>query len=136
MEDRLFAKQLATCSSERPIFITSLPRAGTTLVLEILARHPDLATHTYRDMPFVMAPVLWDQISGGFRKKADPKERAHGDGMEVGYDSPEAFEEILWKAHWPGRFKGESIPLWGADDETGEFRKLLSAQMRKVIARR
>jgi len=39
----------------RPIFITSLPRAGTTLLLEVLARVVSVATHTYRDMPFVRA---------------------------------------------------------------------------------
>jgi hypothetical protein len=136
LEKGMFGPRFRDVPVERPIFITSLPRAGTTLLLEILARHPDLATHTYRDMPFVMTPVLWDQVSRGFRKKADPKERAHGDGMEVGYDSPEAFEEILWKAHWPGRFKGGEIPLWGADQEAAEFRKLLSAQMQKIIALR
>ena len=29
-------------------------------------------------------------------------ERAHGDGMTIGYDSHEAFEEVLWRAFWPG----------------------------------
>ncbi|CAB5122786.1 hypothetical protein D3OALGA1CA_2685 [Olavius algarvensis associated proteobacterium Delta 3] len=84
-----------------PIFITSLPRAGTTLMLEVLHRFPNLATHTYRDMPFVMAPILWSRLSGSFKKNAELRERAHGDGMNIGYDSPEAFEEVLWRTFWP-----------------------------------
>jgi hypothetical protein len=136
VERGMYASRFRNVPVERPIFITSLPRAGTTLLLEILARHPDLATYTYRDMPFVMAPILWHQLSRGFRKGVELKERAHGDGMEVGYDSPEAFEEVLWKAFWPERFKGETIPLWGAHEGSAEFREHFVAQMQKIIALR
>ena len=36
-EDRLFAQQLAPCKIDRPVFITAIPRAGTTLLLECCA---------------------------------------------------------------------------------------------------
>jgi len=83
---------------EAPIFITSLPRAGTTILLAALNSVPQLATHLYRDMPFVMAPLLWSRLSGRFRKQAVLQERAHGDGIAIGYDSPEAFEEVIWRS--------------------------------------
>jgi len=118
---------------ERPVFVTSLPRAGTTLTLEILARHPELATQRYRDMPFVLAPLLWQQMSGRFRRRGERKERAHGDGMQVSYDSPEAFEEVLWKAFWPQRFKGRQIPLWSERDLDEEFSALFRRHLQKVI---
>lgn len=136
VERGMYAARFREVPVEGPILVTSLPRAGTTLLLEILARHPDLATYTYRDMPFVMAPVLWDRLSRGFRKRAEPKERAHGDGMEVGYDSPEAFEEVLWKACWPERFKGATIPLWTGGEQAAEFRAIFRSQMQKIIALR
>ena len=34
----------------------------------------------------------------GFNKRyLDFKERAHGDGIKVSTESPEAFEEVFWK---------------------------------------
>ena len=96
IEKKFHSSVYDTVGATRPIFITSLPRAGTTILLEVLSRFPSLATHTYRGMPFLMAPVLWSRLSGAFRKGGELGERAHGDGMKIGYDSPEAFEEILW----------------------------------------
>jgi hypothetical protein len=120
----------------RPIFITSLPRAGTTVMLEALHRFPSLASHVYRDMPFVMAPVLWSRLSRTFRKRAELRERAHGDGMQVGYDSPEAFEEILWRAFWPEKYGETRIALWDAADSKDEASAFVVEHMKKIIALR
>jgi hypothetical protein len=119
---------------KKPVFITSLPRAGTTLMLDALCRFPSVATHTYRDMPFVMAPVLWSRLSGGFRKSGESRERAHGDGMPFGYDSPEAFEEILWHAFWPEKYTDTSIGLWHANDLKDEASAFFIEHMKKIIA--
>ena len=35
LEDRLFSKRLSAIDIKNPVFITALPRAGTTLLLEI-----------------------------------------------------------------------------------------------------
>jgi hypothetical protein len=136
VEETLYGSRFRDLEVDRPIFINSLPRAGTTLLLEILARHPELASHTYRDMPFVMAPILWSKLSGGGRRADDPKERAHGDGMQVGFDSPEAFEEVIWRAFWPKRYKGETIPLWEKPERVGEFRTVFGEQIQRVLALR
>ncbi len=46
-------------------------------------------------MPFVLAPNLWSKLS--FNKQdSDLVERAHGDGIKVSAESPEAFEEVFW----------------------------------------
>ena len=37
IEDRLYASHLGSLTNQRPVFITSLPRAGTTLLLECCA---------------------------------------------------------------------------------------------------
>ncbi len=132
----MFAKSGASASAAKPIFVTSLPRAGTTILLTALASLPELASHTYRDMPFVMVPVLWSKLSGKFQKGSDMKERAHGDGTEVGFDSPEAFEEILWRAFWPGKFSETGIDLWAADDRNAEADEFFSKHMAKIVALR
>ena len=78
------------------VFIAGLARAGTTILLNALYQSNIFASLSYSDMPFVLAPNLWAKIS--FNKKyLDFKERAHGDGIKVSTESPEAFEEVFWK---------------------------------------
>ena len=134
MEKAVYGSRLRHIPVERPIFITSLPRAGTTLILELLTGLPGLATHLYRDMPFVMAPLLWEGLSRRFRKPAQLIERAHGDGMKVSYDSPEAFEEVLWRAFWPKKFKRDRIALWAEQEDAGEFLEFFVSHMQRIIA--
>ncbi|MCP3872178.1 MAG: sulfotransferase [Desulfobacteraceae bacterium] len=136
IEKAALRKQYQTEIADRPIFITSLPRAGTTLLLEALNRLPSIATHTYRDMPFVMSPILWSKISRPFKKNEKKTERAHGDGMAIGYDSPEAFEEILWRAFWPEKYGATGIDLWEEDDFTEEAQLFFLDHMKKIIALR
>ncbi|WP_052045509.1 MULTISPECIES: sulfotransferase [Prochlorococcus] len=82
--------------TEDHIFITGLARAGTTILLNAIYKSNIFASITYADMPFVLAPNLWSKIT--FKNKdLKLKERAHGDGIKVSTDSPEAFEEVFWK---------------------------------------
>ncbi len=134
LEDGLLKADLTAIDAADPVFITALPRAGTTLLLEILAEVPALAAHTYRDMPYLLCPMLWDRLSRGFRKSAVARERAHGDGMLVDYDSVEAFEEILWRAFWPDHFEATRIRPWSSDADNTDFADFLRQHMRKIIA--
>jgi hypothetical protein len=136
IEKHAFAGDYEGISIEKPIFITSLPRAGTTLMLEALFRLPSLATQVYRDMPFVLAPLLWSRLSGAFRKDSDLKERAHGDGMRVGFDTPEAFEEIVWHAFWSEKYSETRIELWKRHDEKEDATAFIVDHMKKIIALR
>jgi len=111
IEDRLYARRIAEIDAARPVFVTALPRAGTTLLLEVLGTQRDFAAHSYRQMPFLLCPLLWDRLSRGFRRTAELRERAHGDGLQVGYDSLEAFEEVLWRGVYSVHF-ADSV-RWG-----------------------
>jgi hypothetical protein len=132
-EDRLFAGRLAAIKADRPVFVTALPRAGTTMLLEILARLPDFAVHTYRDMPFVLIPCLWSRFSRGFQRSSQARERAHGDGMLIDFDSPEALEEVLWKTFWPRHYRDDRIIPWREDERQEEFAEFFRSHMRKII---
>ena len=136
IEEKAFSSKYDPYQARRPIFITSLPRAGTTLMLNVLNRFPTLAAHTYRDMPFVMAPILWSMASRKFRRKSQSRERAHGDGVQVDYDSPEAFEEILWRAFWPYKYRENKIMLWTAADADEAAREFFREHFKKVVALR
>jgi hypothetical protein len=87
----------AARSLRRPhVFITGLARAGTTMLLRLLYSTQSFVTLSYRDMPFVLAPGLWGKLTRGHQHAQALSERAHGDGVQVGFDSPEAFEEVFW----------------------------------------
>lgn len=132
IEDTLFRRSLDSADPARPVFLTSLPRAGTTMLLELLVDSGAFAAHTYRDMPFVLTPLLWDRFASRFRSEEGVRERAHGDGMLVGVDSPEAFEEMLWKAFWREKYHEDRIAVW-TGEEHSEFPDVLRAHMRKII---
>lgn len=99
LENAIYKSKLSNIHSEKEVFITGLPRSGTTLLLELMYETGQFSTFTYRHMPFVESPLLWASLVGRFSKEGEKIERAHGDGMEVTYDSPEAFEEVLWLSH-------------------------------------
>lgn len=132
LEMQLFRRDLDKVSLSRPVFITSLPRAGTTLLLDILVNHPDFASHTYRDMPFVMLPLLWNRLSRNFGLDDKPRPRAHGDGMMVSVDSPEAFEEIIWNYFWPNHYNADRIIPWKAENNE-EFLAFYRNHLRSIV---
>jgi len=82
-------------TDDNHVFVSSLARSGTTILLNALYASKEFASLSYKDMPFVLAPNLWSKLS--FNKQdIDLVERAHGDGLKVSAESPEAFEEVFW----------------------------------------
>jgi hypothetical protein len=86
------------------VYVTGLARAGTTTVMRALYASAQFASLTYNDMPFVLAPNLWSKVSGFKGKLRQSQERAHKDGIQVNYDSPESFEEVFWRLHCEGDY--------------------------------
>ncbi len=75
------------------VFITGMPRSGTTILLNFLYSLDEYASLTYKDMPFVLSP----NFSKFFNKKNIPKkERLHSDVINFDINSPEAFDEIFF----------------------------------------
>ncbi len=77
------------------VFVSGLPRSGTTILLNAIYESNEFSSLSYVDMPFVLAPNLWSKLSLN-KKDIDFVERAHGDGIRVSTESPEAFEEVFW----------------------------------------
>ena len=134
IETSLYSDTLSRHPIRNPVFITSLPRAGTTLLLELLSPLPEFATHTYRVMPFVLCPMMWDRLSRPFRRRHEETERAHGDGLSIGFDSPEAFEEVLWLRFWKSHYHPDHIDPWDSTDIDEEFETFLRDHMRKIVS--
>ncbi len=75
------------------VFISGLPRSGTTGLLNFLFSLDEYASLTYNNMPFVLSP----NFSKLFNKKnIAKKERLHGDGINFDNNSPEALDETFF----------------------------------------
>ena len=134
MEETLYRDRLASIQADDPVFVTALPRSGTTILLRLLWDTGRFASHTYQDMPFVLCPLFWDQYTGQFGVEATARERAHGDGLEVSETSPEAFEEMVWKHFWGDHYRADHIRPWTEGDQNAEFDRFFRRHMRKIIA--
>ena len=135
LESKRFQKELQGFTPGAPVLITGLPRAGTTILLEALAAIPPFAAHTYRDMPFVLCPMLWAGFAGKRGRSDAKRERAHGDGIAINQDSPEAFEEMVWMRFFKNRYRGDCLPVWTRCDGE-EFGAFYREHQRKIIALR
>ena len=101
------------------VFVAGLARAGTTILLRALHETGGFRSLTYRDMPFVLMPNVWKRISRASRKHTEEKERAHGDRIQVSFDSPEAFEEVFWRTFCRDDYiKDDHLRPHSADGET------------------
>jgi len=137
METKVLADEIAPVAIEAPIYVTGLARAGTTIALEILAAHPDVATHLYRDFPPVFTPYWWNWFVEKSRKTApEPQERAHKDGIMITPDSPEAREEVIWMAFFEALHDPGQSNLLGRDTTNPAFEAFYCDHIRKLLAAR
>jgi hypothetical protein len=134
LENDLFKKKLDKVKFGNELFITGLPRAGTTLLLNLLYATGEFSSFTYRSMPFILTPLLWHRFSHSFQHQGTAKERAHGDGVLVSWDSPEAFEEVIWLAHYKKQIvhADRLVPIT-QDDLTGEFTNCMEQSIKKCL---
>jgi hypothetical protein len=117
-----------------PIYICGLARSGSTILLEILASHADVATHRYIDFPPVYTPYFWNLLQRMMpRANPDPVERTHQDGMMVTADSPEAMEEILWMKFFPGAHDPSKLDILDEGTDRPDFETFYADHIRKIL---
>lgn len=134
LENDLFKRQLSGVNSQHEVFVTGLPRSGTTLILELLYGTGEFQTFTYRQMPFILSPLLWDKVSKPFQKKGALKERAHQDGMKISFDSPEAFEEIIWLSYLKNKFvHTDVLSTLSVHDITKDLANAIEMSVKKLL---
>jgi hypothetical protein len=101
-ETKSLNNRLSAVSIDRPIYVSGLARAGTTILLELISQNPQVASYRYMDFPFIMLPYWWGKfLKMSTRSNHKLVERSHGDGLQVSPESPEAMEEVLWKHFFP-----------------------------------
>lgn len=134
-ETKLVRERIAEVQVRKPIYIAGLARSGTTVLLELLAGHPQAASHRYRDYPPVFTPYAWNRFVDRAQAKSEaPSERAHGDGIAVNADSPEAFEEALWMAFFPRLHEAGHSSVLDRQTSRPEFERFYDEHLRKLMA--
>jgi hypothetical protein len=100
LESSVLAEQLRAVSVRMPVYLCGLARSGSTLLHEIVASAPGVATHRVKDYPMVYTPYWWRQATAR-RPPSAPRERVHRDRVLITPESPDALEEMLWMAFFP-----------------------------------
>jgi hypothetical protein len=133
IETDLLRERLETIPIDRPVFIAGLARSGTTLLLNLLSKLPHVATHRYRDFPFLFVLVAWNSLQSGVARSSPPVERPHRDRIKITKDSPEAFEEPIWAHFFASVHDPGSLHRLTADDRLPEFDAFFLQHLRKVL---
>ena len=138
LERALYGRGLTASREGTHVFVSGLARAGTTMLMRMLHGTRAFCSLTYRDMPFVLAPNLWASLTGLSRRDVEARERAHGDGVIVDADSPEALEEVFWRVFCgPAYISPETLRPMEADDEALEqFRWYVALIIKRYQANR
>jgi hypothetical protein len=134
LETRLLSDEISATGVTGPIYVSGVARAGSTILLESLARHPDLVSHRYSDYPPVFTPYWWNRfLERAPQRSAPAAERTHRDGIAVTAESPEAFEEVIWMAFFSDLHDPSGSAVLGSDARHPEFEAFYGDHIRKLI---
>lgn len=134
LESRILRERIESVPIDRPIYVAGLARSGSTILLEFLAAHPEVATHRYSDFPLIFTPWWSHELQRRSpTTTAAPVERAHGDGIAITPASPEAMEEPLWMAYFKQAHDRTSSQVLNESCEHRSFEKFYRDHLRKLL---
>ncbi|MGA8473820.1 MAG: sulfotransferase [Candidatus Cybelea sp.] len=134
LESRFLAGRLASQRVDRPVYICGLPRAGTTITLQMLSEHPDVVTHKYADFLMPYMPYVWNKVFPRIPVDAmrKPVPRIHRDRIEVTRDSAEMGEEILWEHFFPHIHAETNYSVLDGSTSNAAFERFYDEHLRKL----
>jgi len=133
IETKMLFNDIDKVSIDRPIYITGLARAGTTIVLEMLDKHPDLATHRYQHLLIPYIPNLISVILNYPKIFTKSYKRLHQDGIMITRKSPEAVEEIFWQKFFANVHDEEISNVLNGNISNPKFERFYENHIRKLI---
>lgn len=107
IEKIFFNKKKINFEKNKHVFISGLPRSGTTALLNYLFSSKAFSSLTYRNMPFVMAPNISSILMKNAKLKR--KERMHKDGIFFDLNTPESFDEVFFSTFENEEIKNEFL---------------------------
>jgi len=90
--EKIFFLKNQNINNNNHIFISGLPRSGTTSLLNFIYSSNDYASIKYLNIPFVLSPNLSKLFN---KKNFKSKKRLHSDKIMFDLNSPEAFDEVF-----------------------------------------
>ena len=105
IEKVFFLKNQNDFKNLEHVFISGLPRSGTTALLNYIYSTNEFASLTYNDMPFLLSPNIYSFLN--HKSNIKKYERFHKDGISINLDSPEAFDEVFFSLFESPEYKIE-----------------------------
>jgi hypothetical protein len=138
LESQLLAGRIAATKVDRPVYICGLPRAGTTISLQMLSEHPDVTTHKYADFLMPYTPYAWNWLFPKVPVDAmrKPVPRIHRDRIQVTRDSAEMGEEILWERFFPFIHDESVVSVLDRNTSNPAFEKFYREHIAKLLMSR
>lgn len=134
LESAVLRDDIERVAIEQPIYIAGVPRAGSTILTELLSRHPDVTSHRYSDFPNVYTPFWRNWLarrSGG--QQAEMVERAHRDRILVSTESPEAVEEVIWMQFFDQLHDSARDQVLASETSSPDFESFYRDHIRKLL---
>ena len=131
LESHLLTYDIADITIDKPIFVTGMARAGSTVLLEALNDASVTSSFQYRDYPFIHANYFWNIVRLAVPTSTRKKQRAHQDGIDISLHSPEALEEILWTAFYPP--SADRMPILNAPHSDETFAAYYQNSIKKLL---
>ena len=117
----------------KPIFIFGSPRSGTTLINKILYDTNYYASTIQSDMPFISLPIFWSFFSKFYYLGNTNKKRFHNERLDLTKNSPESFEEFIWKIFFEDYKNSNLKPLKKDSIESDSFEKIFKIFIQKIL---
>lgn len=134
IESAVLRDEISETGIEKPIYVTGVPRAGTTITTELLERHPEVTSHRYSDFPNIYTPYWRNWLARRSRRDRGPLvERSHGDRIMVTPESPEAVEEVLWMRFFDHLHDPDASQVLDENSENPRFESFYRDHLRKLL---
>tara|TARA_B100000242_G_scaffold292973_1_gene269736 strand:+ start:1103 stop:2116 length:1014 start_codon:yes stop_codon:yes gene_type:complete len=119
--------------NKKCIFVSGMPRSGTTILTHIISNFDDVGSFNYSDLPFTKIPFFWSKINWIYYLRNKSSERIHGDGLRINLLSPDAFEELIWSEHLPNYETGNFSNFLDFNYENRKLEKELARSINKIL---
>ncbi|MFH2008248.1 MAG: sulfotransferase [bacterium] len=134
LETALNRRALRAVAIDRPVYVCGIARAGTTITLELLHRHPVAATHRYYNLPLPYLPHWGTRLIEALPlAEHDGVERVHADRLKVTRRSPEAVEERLWMCYFEHLHDERRSNVLDAGTVSPAFERFYRDHIRKLL---
>jgi len=133
LETALLGQRLQTIEIDRPIYVGSMARSGTTILTEMIGQHPDVAHHYYRDCINIWTLRSWDLIASCIPDDDTLVERIHEDGLKVNNRSPDAVEEIIWMKFFDFLHDERCSNILNRETKNDDFERFYREHLQKLL---